>query len=1025
MDIASLGLELKSDGLAKGTNRLKDVENQARRTEGAAAQLNRTLRNMAGGFLAATAAAASLGSAIASARQFNAAIAEVSTLLPVVEGELDRITEASRRMAREFGGTATAQAQAFYQAISAGAGDAAAATELLMVANRVAIGGVTEVATAVDILTTAQNAYAASGLTAADAADTLFVGMRAGKTTIGELSGMLGRVIPQATAVGFAFDEIVAATAALTTQGQSTEMAVTGLSGIMTQLLKPSSQAIELANQLGIEFTATKAATMGLSDFMGYLVEKTGGSQEALATLFGSTEALRAVFSLAGQGGVKFTEILDQMQNRSGAADEAFRRVADSLDHRLNVATAKFADMALTVGNVALAIMVPAMEAVLAVVDALMPAIAGVVEIGGRFFDWVKRTATEVAGPFLTSLDKATGASDWLADKLGIAGSAFSDLRGYIIAAALAATAYYTPAMIGLATSVMGAVFSLGVLRGALIATGIGAAVVAAGFLINKFLELSDAVGGFGKAFGLVKDLGVEAMGRLRLAGGAVVEGYKAYTAAFILLWREAIAAVMNLFAKFSDDILSGMQAVFRSLGLLGQAMVTAIDLARTSIKGMIADSAEAANANADAQRAVMEGHLQAAAQMTKDALAPLEAWQAIKDTITAAKAGAAGMPSAPSVAGSLGVDSTGSGTGGGAGDDNSAADAALKASQQTIASLQDEIDKLSLTDAAYRQLQVTKAWTLAPTQEMADEILMLGQKRDLLLSQADAQERLKIAKGTLDDLRFEYELIGMTNVERAKAIVQRDLERQGIVEGTEAWATYGQAILDAVGALESFGAQIQMLDDMSRAFDSLSRGFGDLANVVGDSVGKQSAAFKALFALQKAYSIASSIMAMKSAMMKALDAPFPMNLAQLGIVASAGATIIADIQGLAAGFQSGGYTGNMGIGQVAGVVHGQEFVAHAEATRRWRPQLEAMNAGTYRPANDNGGGAQLNVTIENHAAGVRHEVQQIDEKTFRIIAREEAAKAAPEAVAGAIREPNSSVSKALKENISAPRRRA
>lgn len=120
-----------------------------------------------------------------------------------------------------------------------------------------------------------------------------------------------------------------------------------------------------------------------------------------------------------------------------------------------------------------------------------------------------------------------------------------------------------------------------------------------------------------------------------------------------------------------------------------------------------------------------------------------------------------------------------------------------------------------------------------------------------------------------------------------------------------------------------------------------------------------------------------------------------------------------------------GGYTGNMGIGQVAGVVHGQEFVAHAEATRRWRPQLEAMNAGTYRPANDNGGGAQLNVTIENHAAGVRHEVQQIDEKTFRIIAREEAAKAAPEAVAGAIREPNSSVSKALKENISAPRRRA
>lgn len=971
MDIATLGLSVDSEGILKGTNRLRDLEGQSKRTETSFSRLSRAAMGAVGMMAGMAAAAFSLGSAIGSARQFNAAIAEVSTLLPVVEGEIERITEASRRMAREFGGSATAQAQAFYQAISAGAGDAVAATQLLEVANRVAIGGVTEVATAVDILTTATNAYAASGLTAADAADTLFVGMRAGKTTIGELSGMLGRVIPQATAVGFAFDEIVAATAALTTQGQSTEMAVTGLSGIMTQLLKPSSQAVELANQLGIEFTATKAATMGLSEFMGYLVEKTGGSQEALATLFGSTEALRAVFSLAGQGGVKFTEILDQMQNRSGAADEAFRRVAESLDHRLNVAIAKFSDMALTVGNVALAIMVPAMEGLLAVVDALMPAIAGVVDIGARFFDWVKRTATEVAGPFLTGLNKATGASEWLSEKLGMAGNAFSDLRGYIIAAAAAATIYYTPAMIGLAAAVAQAVFSLGVLRGALIATGIGAAVVAAGLLINKFLELSEAAGGFGGAFALVKELGVEVMGRLQMAGGAVVEGYKAYTAGFVLLWREAFAAVMNLFAKFSDDILSGMQAVFRSLGLPGQAMVAAIDIARVSIKSMIADSAAAADANAEAQRAVVEGHMKAAAQMAKDAVAPLEAWQKINDTITAAKDAAAGASVSSAVSPASVPDLPGAGAGGGLSGDTSAADAALRASQQFIDSLQDEIDQLTMTEQSYRQLQTIKAWAMAPTPEMADMILMLGQQRDLTLAQVDAERLLKSAKTTLDDLQFELDLIGLNNIERARAITLRDLERQGIVEGTEAWDTYGQEILDAVSALETFGAQIQMLDDMSRAFDSLSRGFGDLANVVGNSVGKQSAAFKALFALQKAYSIASSIMAMKSAMMKALDAPFPMNLLQFGIVASLGASVIADIQSLSAGFQGGGYTGSGGVSEVAGLVHKGEVVwSQADVARYggWQ-NVDAMRRGVM-PANDNGGGAggelHIKVTVDD-----------------------------------------------------------
>lgn len=49
-------------------------------------------------------------------------------------------------------------------------------------------------------------------------------------------------------------------------------------------------------------------------------------------------------------------------------------------------------------------------------------------------------------------------------------------------------------------------------------------------------------------------------------------------------------------------------------------------------------------------------------------------------------------------------------------------------------------------------------------------------------------------------------------------------------------------------------------------------------------------------------------------------------------------------------GFAGGGYTGNFGVGQVAGVVHGQEFVMNAAATARWRPQFEAMNRG-YAPS--------------------------------------------------------------------------
>lgn len=53
-------------------------------------------------------------------------------------------------------------------------------------------------------------------------------------------------------------------------------------------------------------------------------------------------------------------------------------------------------------------------------------------------------------------------------------------------------------------------------------------------------------------------------------------------------------------------------------------------------------------------------------------------------------------------------------------------------------------------------------------------------------------------------------------------------------------------------------------------------------------------------------------------------------------------------------GFASGGYTGDLGLNQVAGVVHGQEFVMNAMATERWRPQFEAINRGSWPAMGDN-----------------------------------------------------------------------
>lgn len=57
-------------------------------------------------------------------------------------------------------------------------------------------------------------------------------------------------------------------------------------------------------------------------------------------------------------------------------------------------------------------------------------------------------------------------------------------------------------------------------------------------------------------------------------------------------------------------------------------------------------------------------------------------------------------------------------------------------------------------------------------------------------------------------------------------------------------------------------------------------------------------------------------------------------------------------------GYRSGGYTGDVGRSDVAGVVHGQEFVVNAAATRRYRGLLESLNAG------GGGGGGTVNVQL-------------------------------------------------------------
>ena len=392
-DIAEIGITMPTGPLEKGADALEALNPAAAKVEKASNKLEKQTtktntvfgkiarsggivntvfskiavgaKKLVSGFTGlVTGAIATFGfaSMISGARELSAALGELSTLLPVGSKRLGEMQAAARAMADEFGTNAAFQLKAFYGAVSAGASTTAKAVAIVSQANKLAIGGITDVSVGVDILTTATNAYAAAGLKASSASDALFVGMKAGKTTIGELASGLGNVIPIAASLGVEFDELVAGTAALTLQGLSTATAITSLRAILSGIAKPTSEAAKMAEKLGIDFSTTALRSKGLAGFLQDVVEKSGGSADKLSILFGSVEALNAALAFAGQGGVSFNEILDDMTGKAGATDAAVGQVAVGLDKRWGDVLQRITNLAVDFGYVLLSVIVPAAE---------------------------------------------------------------------------------------------------------------------------------------------------------------------------------------------------------------------------------------------------------------------------------------------------------------------------------------------------------------------------------------------------------------------------------------------------------------------------------------------------------------------------------------------------------------------------------------------------------------------------------------------------------------------------------------
>lgn len=259
--------------------------------------------------------------------------------------------------------------EAVYGSISAGV-DQTKAIKFTTDAMKLAKGGFTDGAKAVDVMTTAINGYGMKAEDATKISDMLITTQNLGKTTVDELATSMGAVIPVANSVNFGIDELSAAYAQLTKNGIATAESGTYLKSMLSELGKSGSIADKTLRELtGKGFADLKKEGKATSEIIKLLDDDAKKNGKSLKDMFGSVEAGTAAMVLAKGSGKEYDEMLAAMQKSAGATQEAFDKMDATPAEQLKGALNELKNEAIKLGAKAIPIVTEAAKFISKLVD--------------------------------------------------------------------------------------------------------------------------------------------------------------------------------------------------------------------------------------------------------------------------------------------------------------------------------------------------------------------------------------------------------------------------------------------------------------------------------------------------------------------------------------------------------------------------------------------------------------------------------------------------------------------------------
>ena len=377
-------------------------------------------------------------------------VAELSKSIPVVRDEL---------------------ANGLYQVISNGVPEDNWIA-FLQKSAKASVGGIADLGETVKVTSTIIKNYGLSWDKAGDVQDKIQLTAKNGVTSFEQLAQALPRVTGNAATLGVSIDELMATFATLTGVSGNTNEVATQMAAIFTALVKPSSEASKMAQQMGIEFDAAAIkAAGGMRNFLTDLdknvkayASKSGMlEQEIYGKLFGSAESLRALGPLTGQLAAKFNENVEAMKGSAGTIDDAFSIMSSSGAASLQILKNKFAEVG---------------DAIASTMGGIMPVLNITAQIGNT----VIAVSAMVSG--LTNLAKIQAIVKVRTMAMNAASLVWNATSVRMNALVQVMTASFRGAAVSATTLKLA-------IRGLLISTGVGVAIVALTEVIAAFTSKS------------------------------------------------------------------------------------------------------------------------------------------------------------------------------------------------------------------------------------------------------------------------------------------------------------------------------------------------------------------------------------------------------------------------------------------------------------------------------------------------------------------------------------------------------